>query len=337
MGGGSKVEAPKPTAQEKELTSLQIQIIKDQMADDELLRPFVLSAMRLTEDEGGALRQMTDDEYKATLSGQDLLAYNNLTLQLERQEKALKGELPLSEASVQQKATEFKNFKEAMARAGNKIEGDDPASAVGLSTSAIQALKTFNERWQLAEDTERRGELTSGQQLINQTTGLTADIGQQDWSKMVSFPTRTSGLVGLASTASEPLREYRMMQYQAGAQNAANQAGVLSGIGNLVGTLGAAAIYQSDPKVKKNIKEQTGKADARVLQMVKQGKTYSYNYKGEPKGTPKRVGLMATNAPGGVATPDKQGIDVGRHLGLLTAATKALAKKVERIESRRKA
>lgn len=242
MGGGSKVEAPKPSTEEKELTQLQIQTIKQQMADDELLRPFILQAMKLTETPEGTLRQMTDEEYRASLGPTDLLAYDNLQLQLERQQKALKGELPLSEGLIQQKAQEFGNFKEAMARAGNQITGDTPESATAQTTAGIQALKTFNSRWSLVEDAQRRGELTSGQSTINQTTGLLADVGQQDWSQAIAFPTRTSGLVNLANIASQPLRDYRLMQYQANVQNAANSAGLLSGIGSLVGTLGGAAI-----------------------------------------------------------------------------------------------
>ena len=42
---------------------------------------------------------------------------------------------------------------------------------------------------------------------------------------------------------------------------------------------------------------------------------------------PKRMGLMADEAPGEIVTPDREGIDVGRMVGLLTVATKALAER----------
>jgi len=334
--GSTKVEAPEVTKEERELQKLQLEIVKRQMAEDELLRPFVLESMRLVETPEGTLRQMTEEEYTATLSPVELANYQNLQLQIERQRKALMGELPLTEALTQQKATEFKSFKEAMARAGNPIEGDEPGSAIAQTTSGIQALKTFNERWGLVEDAERRGELTLGQQTLTQTLGVASDIGQRDWSQQAAFPQRTAGLLTGIGQALQPYQFQRQMEYQANAQNAMNRAGILGGIGNLLGTgLMAGAIYASDPKTKKDIKEQSGKSDDKVLKMIKKGKTYSYRYKGESEATPKRVGLMANNAPGDIATPDKRGIDVGKHLGLLTVATKALAKKVESLEKRR--
>jgi len=329
--GGSKVEAPKPSAEETELNKLNIEIIKRQMADDELLRPFVLSAMKLVETPEGGLRQMTDTEYRATLDPVELQSYENLLLQQERQTKALKGELPLTEALVQQKATEFKNFKEAMARMGNPIEGDDPGSAVGLSTSGIQALKTFNERWGLVEDAERRGELTAGQQTINQTLGVASGIGVQDWSKQVSFPQRTAGTIAGISSAMQPYQYYSGLEYQANAQNAANKAGLLSDIFGTAGTLGGMGLYKySDPKMKKDIVKQTGKDEAKALKLVKGMKNYDYRYKGEPGSVPKRVGLMANEAPREIVTPDRKMIALDKQVGLLTMATKALANKIER-------
>lgn len=332
----TKVSAPKPTAEETELNKLNLEIIRRQMADDELLRPFVLSAMRLVETPEGGLRQMSEEEYRGTLTGTDLQAYENLQLQLERQTKALKGELPLTEALVQQKATEFRTFKEAMARAGNPIEGDDPGSATTTTTSGFQGLKTFNERWGLIEDAERRGELTAGQATISQTLGVASDIGARETATKFGFPTKTLPIMQGISSAMQPYQFQREMEYNVAMQNAANKAGLLGGMGNLAGTLGMAGAlaYASDPKMKKDIVRKTGKDEARALKLVKGTKSYSYNYKGEPSSSPKRVGLMADEAPSQIVTSDRKGIFPMKQIGLLTMATKELANKVERLERR---
>jgi len=303
------------------------------MAEDELLRPFVLSAMRLVETPEGELRQMTDEEYRGTLDPVELQAYENLILQQERQTKALKGELPLSEALVQQKATEFKNFKEAMARAGNPITGEDPGSAIANTTSGFQGLKTFNERWGLVEDAERRGELTTGQQTLTQSLGVASDIGIRDWTKLAAFPTRTSGILTGISQAMQPIQYQKSLEYNASMQTAANKAGLLGDIGGLAG-MGLMAMA-SDPKMKKDIVRKTGKDESRALKLVKGTKSYDYRYKEESSSAPKRVGLMADEAPASIVTPDRKGIFPMKQVGLLTMATKELANKVERLEKRR--
>ena len=324
---GSKVEAPKPTAEETELNQLNLEIIKRQMADDELLRPFVLSAMRMVETPEGGLRQMTDEEYRGTLGPVELQSYDNLLLQQERQTKALKGELPLTEALVQQKATEFKSFKEAMARAGNPIEGDDPGSAIANTTSGFQGLKTFNERWGLVEDAERRGELTAGQMTLNQTMGVASDIGARDIGTKAGFPTKTMPIMQGISSAMQPYQFQRSLEYDASKQTAANKAGLLGDIGFLGGI---GLMKYSDPKMKKDIVRKTGKDELRALKLVKGTKSYDYRYKEEPSSAPKRVGLMADEAPSQIVSPDRKMISLDKQVGLLTMATKALAKKIER-------
>ncbi len=84
------------------------------------------------------------------------------SLQSQRYLKALKGELPVSEGTLQRKDKEFSLLKEAAARRGNVIEGDAPDSAMGLSSAAAANLGQFNRTYKLIEDSERRGELASG-------------------------------------------------------------------------------------------------------------------------------------------------------------------------------
>ena len=331
----TKVAAPKPTANELALQKLSLDFVKKQAKEYDELKPYALAAMRLTDDGSGGIRMMTEDEYYNTMGDIEKYNYNNLKLQLERQNKALKGELPLSEGLLQQKSKEFSQFKEAMARAGNPIEGDEPGSAIAQTTSGIQGLKSFQDRWGLVEDAERRGELTVGQQTINQTMGVATDIGRSDLAAKEGFPQRTTGLLTNVSNAMQPYQFDKSMQFQANMQNAANSAGLLSDIGNVAGMgMMAAGMKWSDPKMKKDIVRKTGKDENRALKLVKGTKSYDYRYKGAPSNSAKRTGLMADEAPAEIVSPDRKMINMDKQMGLLTMAAKTLAKKVEKLERR---
>ncbi len=68
----TKVEAPQPSAEERELQTIQLNQIREQEAEQAQLRPFQLESLGLIEetDEAGAtsLRKLTEDERRATLS-----------------------------------------------------------------------------------------------------------------------------------------------------------------------------------------------------------------------------------------------------------------------------
>jgi hypothetical protein len=95
------------------------------------------------------------------------------------------------------------------------------------------------------------------------------------------------------------------------------------------GPLGAAAgkFIFSSRKYKKDIEPTTAKDEKAALRVVSGLKTFSYRYKEESPETPRRLGLMADSAPAEIVTPDREGLDVGRLVGLLTVATKALAER----------
>ena len=305
------------TAAEGEAQQLQLEALRRSARLEENLEPFVLQGMRLRRDDEGNIVRMTDEEFLESLSPSERLAHENLQLSQERQRKALLGELPLTEAGQQRKADEFSTFKERMARAGNPITGDTPETATATTTPGIQGLRAFNVRFGLLEEAERFGELTRGTSAILQRFRLTSDIGAQERRGMLDFPTgplrRSQATAGL-------LRPHFFQPTDTTGQAL-----------QLVGTAGiAAAIGFSARKYKKEIKAQTRKEESKALEMVKDLDTYSFRYKWEGDETPKRMGLMADEAPQEVVRPDREGLDLGRMLGLLTVATKALAKKVER-------
>ena len=357
------------------------------------LEPFVLKGLGLAR-EGDTFRRLTEDEIVAGMTEQEKIAHENMTLALEREGKALRGELPLSEGMQQAKAEEFRLFKEAMARAGNPIEGDTPESATASTTAGIQSLRQFQQRFGMLEEAERRGELTAGTTALLQRMGVTSDIGAQRTAGLLALPASTAGFgvgggvgpsgfaipgvagVGMPGVRSpgeiaggfsgllEPLEAQRALGFQARqatAQNRRQTSGLIGGAGGalagaaagamigsafmgvgavpgamlgaaLGGTAGTAGgtLIGSSRTIKKDIKRATRREEDRALKMVKGLDVKTYRYRNEAKTEPKRLGLIAEEAPREIATPDRRGLDVGRTLGLLTAATRALARQVEK-------
>ncbi|KKL90554.1 hypothetical protein LCGC14_1903540 [marine sediment metagenome] len=372
--GSTKVSTPAPTAvpppteeeiaiQKQQLKLMQLQVanlekqqplFEESIAAQQALKPFVLQSMGLKQNEDGSFVKMTEEEFLESLSGADKLSYENLTLALEREKKALLGELPLSVAGQQQKAKEFATFKEAMARSGNPITGDDPGTATATTTAGIQGLQAFNERFGLLEEAERFGQLTQGSQLILAKQGITSDIGARRTAGLMQFPGATSGASvtapnfgGAASQFAGLLQPYqfnRSLQFrssladfsvnaQARQQESANRSAQFGGMLGTAGMLGAAAIIASKRSYKKDIRRASHREEDRALEIVEGMKTYTYRYKGESSKSPKRYGLMVDNAPWEIVSADKEGLDVGRTMGALIGATRALARKMDRRRS----
>ena len=358
--------------QQLNLQTKQLQLMEEEMAEAKALKPFVLQKMGLVQEtnEDGTIkyRKMTEEEYEATLNPVELQAYKNLKLSLERQEKALRGELPISDATKQQKEQEFKQFKEAMARAGHTITGDTPETATADTTAGIQSLKAFQQKWAVIEEAERRGELTAGAPAAMQQFGIVSDEESRRTGLMAGYPQLRTGLAtgyggqvvpltaGIPQSAGilsqyqpllsgyssllQPYQYQRGLEFQANVANAQAQAqsqsSLFGGLGSLLGTgLGAfgALAFLSGRKFKKDINKQRPKDEEKAIDMIKDIDTYTYRYKGEGN-VPKRMGMMADNAPALLTNSTKTTIDIPRTLGLLTVAMKALANKVEKLEKR---
>ena len=233
-------DVPPKSAQELEIEKLNVEALRRAAQQEEDLEPFVLQSLRLTR-ENGAIRRMTDEEFRATLSPSQLLAHENLLASQERQRKALAGELPLTEAGQQRKAEEFRTFKERMARAGHVIEGDTPETATATTTSGIQGLRAFNQRFGLLEEAERRGELTFGTSAVLQRLGVTSDIGARERAGLLEFPTTPLRRAQVGTQALQPFQFQRGLQFQANVIGSQNQAAFTAGLLELGGTIGGAA------------------------------------------------------------------------------------------------
>ena len=276
-------------------------------------------------------------------TGKQLQLYG---LQAERQERALRGELPVSEGTAQRKAQEFNILKENLARGGNPIIGDDPATAYSLTTAGGQSLEQFNKRYGLLEDAERRGEISEGQAGLLGSLGLTSGIGYQGRGELLQ-----TGAAGLGSSslvggplnmsqyygqAQQPYQFQRSLQYEAANQAAANKAAQGAGWMQLGGQVGSAALLAaaiSAREFKKDIREATPEEEDRSLKAMRSPKVYRYNYKDEPDGEPRRIGFMAGEAPKEILhDSDKRFLHIPKTMGLMTAAIRSLARKVDKLE-----
>lgn len=148
--------------------------------------------------------------------------------------------------------------------------------------------------------------LTQRNQPINEITALLS--GSQ-----VSMPQFTGGNMSNIPTTDNAgiISNYDNQKMQAWQQQQAGLGGLFSGIGGLAGKM----IGLSDDEAKKN-KKRHGDVDGDMG-------LWTFNYKGEPKGTPKHVGLMASEVEKVKPSAVKRGkdglrrVDYGKALGLM--------------------
>lgn len=212
---GTKVKVPGPTPEERSLQRQQLEILRQQRAEQEMLRPFILSQMGLTMEDG-RIRRLTEQERLARMTTPERLAYENMLKQMERNRLALEGKLPLSVGTIQRKEEEFRQLMERLDRAG------------ATGTVRERALDLFHRRWAAIEDAERRGELNAGTAAALQRLGVATDIGNRRYLQLQNFGLPSLRLFGSYMSALQPYQYQRGLQLQAGMQTAANRAGIIS-------------------------------------------------------------------------------------------------------------
>lgn len=150
-------------------------------------------------------------------------------LQADRYEKALKGELPVSQGLLQRKEDDFRLVRETSSRRGNEIVGNtlDEASIMAQnSTSGNELVGQLRRTYGLLEDAERRGELSAG---FNLPSSGSSGYGQG---------------VGMLGNAMQPYQFQRGLMAQTDMLNAQNRASQRAGAYGLgAGILGLGAGY----------------------------------------------------------------------------------------------
>jgi hypothetical protein len=280
--------------------------------------------------ETGTYEQMTDDEWYEEASETERKEYDIYQAQLDRYNKALAGEVPLTETMINQKQKEFEQLKASI----GTITGDTPESATATDTIGIQNLNEFQKRWQQAEEAQRYGELSTGAQSTLATAGLTSDMTSRRMGMMSGIGNMNAGAMQGYSGLLGYQQGYTQAGYQAQAQNAATRSQMFGSLLNLGGMLGAAKLASSRD-YKKNIKAKTKKEEDQALNGIKKTKSYNYQYKNKMKlGKEKHIGSITEESPDYYITKDKKAIDLGDKIEYLSMGIKALARKIDKIESR---
>jgi len=155
MGHVHKIDYPSPSATEQQLLSEQISALRQQTdaltrsyEQQKLLEPLFYEAAGIVPqyDDAGRLTGYT----QAPKTEAEQSAERILQMQLDREEKALKGELPLNPALEREMTQQGTDFEEQMRRQGLK-PGD---------TGYDEARNKFNESREAIYEGARRGDIS---------------------------------------------------------------------------------------------------------------------------------------------------------------------------------
>ena len=239
-GGGRAPAYPAPTEQEIAIQQAQLDLLEQQQADTEIMRPFLLESMGLVE-ENGMLRQMTEEETLAGMTEVERGQYD-LTMQgQERMAQAYAGELPISPAMEESLAKQKQQMTEALSqRLGPNWQ---------TTTSGQQAMASFDEGAEGLREQARQGIISGEGGTLQANLGYLGDTSALQTQAYAGLPGATQGLLagygGMAGQMSQERArqgQYGMMQYQASQQRRGqSSAGWGSAFGGLMG-LGAAGI-----------------------------------------------------------------------------------------------
>lgn len=177
--------------------------------------------------------------------------------QLARQTKALKGEMPNSDTLMKSIQSDFQKFKEAQARAGNIIMGDDPLTAVAKGTAATEALQAFQDNATQAKEREI-------QSIISETPfaygGFELSQGSAG-KRAYALPNAPDygGMSSMALSSYQPFQFNRQMDFQQQQlQNSNSQAKKNRQSQLLAGALGlgasAAMMFAPTPKFNSGVR-----------------------------------------------------------------------------------
>lgn len=261
-------------------------------------------------------------------------------LEFERYQKALKGELPISEATKQAEEQQFSLLKEGLSMKGSDLTGTTLDNAVATDSAGVENLSRLRKEFALIKDSERRGELDSARGLRLGTDYLspvaTATSNYGPGSTGAGY-----GQVGsLYGQSLQPFQYQRGLEFQSKLGTAQNKMQREAGIYNMIGTaagsgaaLGSAAIIASSRTFKKDIKEMDESEEDNAMEVLHRGKLYRYKYKDEDDDSKGHMGFVTEEAPSDIVTEDGKHLDTVSYFGLLTSAVRSLNRKLERLES----
>lgn len=228
---GPDVSYPEPTPEERELMGIQTKIAKQKFSDYQLLRPIIFQRLgyKLA---GGKLVKMTTEEMLNQMTPLERLEYENAKLLLERQQKAIKGELPVSPALERAIEKQGRVLAETMSRKlGSNWE---------TTTAGIQAKRKFEESAELMREQVRKGEMSgAGAAALALLNATRADSAYTFGAlNQLGNPAL---VMNLTSQAIAPYAEQRANEFKSRLVEAEQQTSVLGALGSFLG--GIASSY----------------------------------------------------------------------------------------------
>lgn len=247
---GTKVSAPKPTAEEralqqaqKEMIDLQRDILLQQQQQNKILLPFLADqeGFTITQDANGNITSITKKDDPLEAQSKEIQKLLN-----ERSLKALKGELPVDPGLERDLTAQKETLRNKLAsQFGPGFETASPA---------IEALQRYEEGANILREGARTGQLTLAEQLglTREQESIFKQQTRQDTLRQSAIGDPLTFAGGFGQTANNYLRaqqpfiENRKMQLQASVTNAQTSASMFgAGIG-LVGALFSDADMKGD-------------------------------------------------------------------------------------------
>ncbi len=230
-GGGSDVEAPTPSAEERANIAKQTELLERAEAREKQIDPILMAEYGYTYDPNGTLRKMTDEEYYNSLGETEKQNYDIQKLANQRALDAYNGKLEIDPTLTRAYDEASQQLAETMSR--NLGVGWES------STPGIKALSDLAKRKAESEYAVAHGEMTNSTAVANQEQSAQMQKIQQ---AMEGMSARANAPLNIAQGYQMPLSWYsqlRNQQLQAGALNAqlnaANRNSLYSGISGIAG------------------------------------------------------------------------------------------------------
>ena len=314
----------------------QMQQMENKYAE---LEPFLLEAIGFRKDEEGNFVKMTDEERYERMSDLEKLQYDNAKLLAEREKMALEGKLPISPAMEENLAEQRSQLENTLSqRLGSDWQ---------TTTAGIQAMGEFDRNAELMREEARRGMISEGTQLNLAQSGFLSGLTGQKQGQYGNYLSGEGGIFNMAGATASGVNSFRQtdlgyLQLDSGKKTDWTS-GLLGIGGQMAGTVGGAYAaakllpllgVASSREFKKDIKKLSPGSEEEALDLINSTDTYTFKYKGDNN---PMIGMIAEEAPE-ISTSgfNKKAINIGNHMGLMTAAMKALSRKLERLEGRGK-
>jgi hypothetical protein len=223
---GFEVEVPELTERQEAQLQLMDEQINRAVAEGKELTPFVLSSMGLTRDDSGSLRNMTTDEFTASLDPIAQKEYENISRTFDQIEAAQTGEKSAFLQDEERRTLDL--IRENRARQGGNIMGDELTSATGRTTADIQTLEAQQRVFGIRGDQERRDREIALQGVQANNLGIFRNQRGNEVLTRSAFPNRSQSVLSGLLSAQQPNQFQQGLDFK-GNLFGADQRGTLTG------------------------------------------------------------------------------------------------------------